>query len=95
MRTAILAIACVAVCVPASAQFGGVGEGLKRAQQARDAKQKFDDIVVTILGQCLAPEVAKLAGILVSVNVLTGFAIGVFAVAIAEIVRRLEEGAPG
>jgi predicted Zn-dependent protease len=42
-----LAIACVAVCVPAHAQFGGVGEGLRRVQQAKDAKQKFDDMNIT------------------------------------------------
>ena len=58
-------------------------------------KQKFDDIVVTILGQFMRPELAKLAGILVSVNMLTGFAIAVFAVAIAEVVRRLEDAGPG
>lgn len=57
-------------------------------------KQKFDDIVVSILSQFMRADLAHLAGILVSVNVLTGFAIGVFAVAIAEIVRRLEEAAP-
>lgn len=57
-------------------------------------KQKFDDIVVTMLGVFLPPDVAKIAGILVSVNMLTGFAIAVFAVAIAEVVRRLEEAGP-
>jgi hypothetical protein len=67
-------------------------------QQASDLlfllKQKFDDIVVGMLALVMPPNMAALAGILVSVNVLTGFAVGVFAVAIAEIVRRLEEGAP-
>lgn len=58
-------------------------------------KQKFDDIVVLILGQFMPPDIAKIAGILVSVNMLTGFAIAVFAVAIAEIVRRMEEAGPG
>lgn len=57
-------------------------------------KQKFDDIVVGVLGLFMPPDLAKLAGILVSVNMLTGFAIGVFAVAIAEMVRKLEEAAP-
>ena len=54
-------------------------------------KQKFDDIVVTILGAFLPAEAARVVGILVSVNMLTGFAIGVLAVAIAEVVRQLEE----
>jgi hypothetical protein len=53
-------------------------------------KQKFDDIVVGMLGLFLSPEAARIAGILVSVNMLTGFAIGLFAVAIAEVVRRME-----
>ena len=53
-------------------------------------KQKFDDIVVGMLGIYLPPEAAKIAGILVSVNMLTGFAIALFAVAIAEVVRRME-----
>ncbi len=54
-------------------------------------KQKFDDIVVTMLGQFMPPDAAKALGVLVSVNMLTGFAIGVFAVAIAEVVRRMED----
>jgi hypothetical protein len=57
-------------------------------------KQKFDDIVVTLLSQFVGPGVAKAVGVLVSVNMLTGFVIGVFAVAIAEIVRRLENATP-
>ena len=58
-------------------------------------KQKFDDIVVSMLAQIMSPELARIAGILVSVNMLTGFAVAVFAVAIAEVVRRLEEAWPG
>ena len=57
-------------------------------------KQKFDDIVVTLLSQFVGPGVAKVVGVLVSVNMLTGFVIGVFAVTIAEVVRRLEEASP-
>lgn len=57
-------------------------------------KQKFDDIVVSVLGLYLPPDVAKVAGLLVSVNMLTGFAIAVFAVAIADMVRRMEERVP-
>ena len=55
-------------------------------------KQKFDDIVVGIIAQFIPLDWAKVAGVLVSVNMLTGFAIAVFSVAIAEIVRRLEDG---
>lgn len=57
-------------------------------------KQKFDDIVVTLLSQFVPPGAAKLIGVLVSVNMLTGFVIGVFAVAIAELIRRMEEASP-
>ena len=57
-------------------------------------KQKFDDIVVTLLSQFASPGVAKALGVLISVNMLTGFVIGVFAVAITELVRRLEEATP-
>jgi ABC-type transport system involved in multi-copper enzyme maturation permease subunit len=58
-------------------------------------KQKFDDIVVGMLSQLMPLDWAKVVGILVSVNMLTGFAIAVFAVAIAESVRRMEEAGPG
>ncbi len=54
-------------------------------------KQKFDDIVVSMLALYVPPDAAKVLGVLVSVNMLTGFAIAVFAVAIAEVVRQLEE----
>lgn len=57
-------------------------------------KQKFDDIVVALLTQFVPPGTAKVVGVLVSVNMLTGFVIGVFAVAIAEVVRQLEEASP-
>lgn len=53
-------------------------------------KQKFDDIVVGMLGLYLPPDAAKAAGVLISVNMLTGFAISLFAVAIAEMLRRME-----
>ena len=35
------------LCTPAYAQLGGLGGGLKKVQQAQDAKQKFDDLNVT------------------------------------------------
>ncbi len=55
-------------------------------------KQKFDDIVVGMLGLFVPPDAAKILGVFLSVNMLTGFAIGLFAVAIAEVVRRMEVG---
>lgn len=58
-------------------------------------KQKFDEIVVAVLSQFLPSLWAHAVGVVVSVNMLTGFAIGVFAVAIAEVVRQLEEKGPG
>jgi len=57
-------------------------------------KQKFDDIIVTLASQFVSPLAAKAIGVLVSVNMLTGFVIGVFAVAISEVVRRMEEAGP-
>ncbi len=57
-------------------------------------KQKFDDIVLSILLQFLPSAVAHVFSVLVSVNMLTGFAVGLFAVAIAELVRRMEEVSP-
>ncbi len=56
-------------------------------------KQKFDEIVVRVISIAVPPDWAEIAGILVSVNMLTGFAIAVFAVAIADIVQRLETAA--
>jgi predicted Zn-dependent protease len=47
MKKTILIVAMLAVAVPAFAQFGGLGDGLKRAQQAKSAKDKYDDLNVT------------------------------------------------
>lgn len=58
-------------------------------------KQYFDQIIVTILETFLSPDWARAVAVVVSVNVLTGFAAGVWAVIVAEGVRRLEEaGSP-
>lgn len=57
-------------------------------------KQKFDDIVLSILLQLLPTTAAHVASVLVSVNVLTGFAVSLFAVVIAELVRKMEEVSP-
>ena len=43
MKHTILLAAMLAVSVPAYAQIGGLTQGLKRAQQAKDAKDKFDE----------------------------------------------------
>lgn len=57
-------------------------------------KQAFDEFIVTVLSQVLSPEWARLAGIVVSVNVLTGFVASVYATVIAAVVRTAEEGLP-
>ncbi len=46
MKKSMLIVAMLAVSLPAYAQFGGLSDGLKRAQQAKDAKNKFDDLNV-------------------------------------------------
>ncbi len=46
MKKSMLIVAMLALSVPAYAQFGGLSDGLKRAQQAKDAKNKFDDLNV-------------------------------------------------
>lgn len=57
-------------------------------------KQAFDDFIVTLLSQVMSEEWARLVGIVVSVNVLTGFVASVYAAVIAAIVRTAEEGLP-
>ena len=47
MKQSILIVAMLALSVPAYAQFGVLDKGLKRAQQVKDAKNKFDDLNVT------------------------------------------------
>jgi len=47
MKKSILIVAMLALSAPAYAQFGGLSDGLKRAQQAKAAKDKFDDLNVT------------------------------------------------
>jgi len=57
-------------------------------------KQKFDDLVVTLLAVPFGPDVAKVLGVFVSVNMLTGFIIALYAAMIAETVRWAEVRAP-
>jgi hypothetical protein len=53
-------------------------------------KQAFDDFIVTVLSVALNAQLAWLAGIVVSVNVLSGFVSALYAALIAAGVRRAE-----
>lgn len=55
-------------------------------------KQKFDELVVSVLSLCLQADLAKIAGAFLSVNVLTGFVLALYAVAVSEIGRIIEGG---
>jgi hypothetical protein len=57
-------------------------------------KQKFDEILMAFLTTVLSPQAAAVVGVLTSVNMLTGFIIGVYAVMIAVTVRFLENKVP-
>lgn len=57
-------------------------------------KQKFDAMIVLLLSGFMSPDAAQIAGAFVSVNVLSGFVIAIYAVLIAEAVRWLEDAAP-
>lgn len=52
-----------------------------------------DDMIMRVLSQWLGPEAAKVAGLLISSNVLTGFLVALYAVAVSEVVRVMEERA--
>ncbi len=54
-------------------------------------KQAFDDFIVTVLSVVLDEKLARLVGILVSVNVLSGFVSALYASLIAAGVRRTED----
>ena len=47
MKQSLIIVACLTLGVPAYAQLGGLGQGLKRAQQAKDAKDNIDDLNIT------------------------------------------------
>lgn len=53
-------------------------------------KQKFDELIQTVLSGFVPPDAAQILAALVSVNVLSGFVIALYAVVIAEIVKRAE-----
>jgi hypothetical protein len=54
-------------------------------------KQAFDDFIVTLLSVVLDEGLARLAAIIISVNVLSGFVSALYAALIASGVRRAEE----
>ena len=53
-------------------------------------KQKFDALVAALLSWIVPVEWAQVLGAVVSVNVLTGFVVAIYAVLIAEMVVRAE-----
>lgn len=53
-------------------------------------KQKFDEIVISILSLFLNADLARIAGAFLSVNVLTGFVLALYAVVVSEIGRVIE-----
>lgn len=57
-------------------------------------KQKFDEMVVALLTWFVSADVARVLGAAVSVNVLTGFVAALYAVLIADAVRRAETRLP-
>jgi hypothetical protein len=54
-------------------------------------KQAFDDFIVTVLSVALDGTLARLAGVVISVNVLSGFVSALYAALIAAAVKRSEE----
>jgi len=52
-------------------------------------KQSFDDMVERLLGWVMSPSLAEFASAIISVNVLTGFVVALYAVLIADGARRL------
>lgn len=57
-------------------------------------KQAFDDFIVTLLKTLMRGEWARLVGVVISVNVLTGFVASIYAALIAAMVRTAEDGLP-
>ena len=54
-------------------------------------KQAFDEFIVKALGVVLDPQWARLVGVVISVNVLSGFVSAVYAALIADAVRKAED----
>ncbi len=57
-------------------------------------KQAFDDFIVMLLTSVMDKEWARIVGIVVSVNVLTGFVASLYAAIIASVVRGAERHLP-
>jgi hypothetical protein len=57
-------------------------------------KQKFDELFLALLTGALGEQAALVIAVFTSVNMLTGFIIGIYAVVIAEVVRWLEDRGP-
>jgi hypothetical protein len=57
-------------------------------------KQAFDEFIVKALSVMVGEEWARLIGIVLSVNVLSGFVSAVYAAMIAQVVRQAEDAAP-
>ena len=55
-------------------------------------KQYFDEVIVSLLSTVMRPDWASVIGVLLSVNMLTGFVIAIYAVLIAETICWLERG---
>ncbi|MEW5962555.1 MAG: hypothetical protein AB1749_03250 [Pseudomonadota bacterium] len=54
-------------------------------------KLYIDGVIVALLGTMLPPEWARIVGVVVSVNVLTGFVAAIYALVVAKLVLTLEE----
>ena len=54
-------------------------------------KQKFDDLFYALLQTIFGDQLAIVIGVFTSVNMLTGFILGIYAVVVAEAVKWLEE----
>ena len=57
-------------------------------------KQAFDDFIVMLLTSVMDKEWARIVGIVVSVNVLSGFVASLYAAIIASVVRAAETASP-
>jgi hypothetical protein len=53
-------------------------------------KQYFDEVIVSLLASVVGRDWAALLGVLLSVNMLTGFVVALYAMLIAEAVRQME-----
>ncbi len=55
-------------------------------------KQYFDEVIVSLLTTLVSRDWASVIGVVLSVNMLTGFVVAIYAVLIAELIRWLERG---